>query len=148
MAELKTRATKASVTQFFDAIDDEQRRKDCRALSSIMQAVTKAKPVVWGTSIVGFGEFEYYSSRKPYQWFLAGFSPRKAALVVYLMGGRDAALLAKLGKHSMGGSCLYIKRLDDVHQPTLKKLIAGSITKLKAAMRERAKKQGRSAPTR
>ena len=144
MAELKTKATKASVKDFINAIDDEQRRKDCHALTSIMQSVTRAKPVMWGPSIVGFGEFEYYSSRKPYQWFLAGFSPRKAATVVYLMGGRDEGLLAKLGRHSMGGSCLYIKRLDDVHTPTLKKLIAGSMTKLKAAMRERAKKQGPS----
>ena len=108
MAELKTKPTTASVKAFLDTIDDDQRRKDCRTVASIMQSLTRAKPVMWGPKIVGFG-------------------PREAATVVYLLGGADKALLAKLGKHRIGGSCLYIKRLDDVHQPTLRKLIAASV---------------------
>lgn len=132
MAELKTQATKASVKDFIDAIDGDERRQDCRELAAIMQKVTRAKPVLWGTSIVGFGEMEYFNAAgKSNKWFLAGFSPRKAALTVYLMGGRDQALLDKLGKHSMSGSCLLIKKLDDVHRPTLEKLIATSLKRVK-----------------
>jgi hypothetical protein len=129
VAELKTKPTTASVKAFLDQIDDDQRRKDCRTVAAIMQSVTRAKPVMWGPKIVGFGQFDYGRSggTATYKWFLAGFSPRAAATVVYLLGGADKALLAKLGKHKIGGSCLYIKRLDDVHQPTLRKLIAASV---------------------
>ena len=128
MAELKTKPTTASVKAFLDTIDDDQRRKDCRTVASIMRSVTGAKPVMWGPVIVGFGTFEYRrSGGESFKWFPAGFSPRKSALVVYLLGGADKALLAKLGKHSMSGSCLHIKRLEDVHLPTLHKLIATSI---------------------
>ena len=140
MSELKTQATKASVKDFIDSIDDEQRRKDCREMSAILQKVTKAKPVMWGTSIVGFGEMDYFNAAgKSNKWFLAGFSPRKAALTVYLMGGRDQALLDKLGKHSMSGSCLQLKKLDDVHRPTLQKLIATSLKRLKTIARTNKK---------
>ena len=136
MAELKTQATKASVKDFIDSIDDDQRRKDCHELAKMMQKVTKAKPVMWGTSIVGFGEMEYFNAAgKSNKWLVAGFSPRKAALTVYLIGGPDQSLLEKLGKHSMGGSCLQIKKLDDVHRPTLEKLIATSLKRLKTLAR-------------
>jgi len=138
MAELKTKATKARVKDFIDSIDGDERRKDCREIAAMLQKVTKAKPVMWGSSIVGFGEMDYFNSAgKSNKWFLAGFSPRKAALTVYLMGGRDQALLDKLGKHSMGGSCLLIKKLDDVHRPTLEKLIATSLKRLKALARKK-----------
>ena len=139
MAELKTQATKASVKDFINSLDD-QRRKDCREIAAIMQKVTKARPVMWGTSIVGFGDMDYVNAAgKSNKWFLAGFSPRKAALTVYLMGGRDQALLDKLGKHSMSGSCLQIKRLEDVHRPTLEKLIATSLKRLKTLARTKKK---------
>jgi hypothetical protein len=139
MAALKTQATKASVKDFISAIPDEQRRKDCQEIAAMMESATKAKAVMWGTSIVGFGDFEYAGSNgKSTKWFLAGFSPRKQALTLYLMGGKDQELLAQLGKASMGGSCLYIKKLDDVHRPTLRRLIAASLKQLKATARKKA----------
>jgi hypothetical protein len=133
MAELKTKATRASVTQFINAIADEGRRKDCRALVSMMTRATKAKPVMWGPAIVGFGDHEYTGSNgKPVKWFATGFSPRKSALSLYLIGGSDKALLSKLGTHSCGASCLYIKDLDAVSKPTLQKLIDTSVKSLRA----------------
>ena len=134
MAELKTQATKASVKDFIDSIDDDQRRQDCKAVAAMMQKVTGAKPKMWGTSIVGFGDFEYVNStKKPQKWFGCGFSPRKQALTLYLMGGypKDGDTAKKLGKFKTGGSCLYIKSLDDVHLPTLKTLIAQSLRRIK-----------------
>lgn len=133
MAELKTQATKASVTAFINGLDDPARRADCKALVAMMRKATNAKPVMWGPAIIGFGDHEYVgASGKPTKWFKAGFSPRKAALSLYLMGGKDAKLLARLGKASVSGTsmdagCLYIKRLDDVDRPTLQKLIETSV---------------------
>src|SRR6476659_2842861 len=98
MAELKTKATKASVGNFIGAIKDEARRKDCEEIVKMMTKATKAKPVMWGPAIVGFGEYEYVGSTgKSMKWFKVGFSPRKQALTFYLMGGKDEKLLAKLG---------------------------------------------------
>ena len=137
MAELKTKATNASVSAFINGIKEDGRRSDCKTLVSMMTKATKSKPKMWGPAIIGFGDHEYFgASGKPTKWFLAGFSPRKAALSLYLMGGKDKALLAKLGKSSTGGTtmsagCLYIKRLDDVHKPTLQKLIDTSVKNLK-----------------
>ncbi len=134
MAELKTKATKASVSAFINAIDDEQRRKDCKAVAAMMQKATGAKPKMWGPSIVGFGDFSYVDKAKQHhQWFQCGFSPRKQALTLYLMGGypKDPATAKKLGKFKTGGSCLYIKTLDDVHEPTLRSLIAQSLKRVK-----------------
>jgi hypothetical protein len=141
MAELKTKATKASVSQFINSIDDDQKRQDCRALVAMMTQATGAKPVMWGPAIVGFDEYEYQGSNgRKGKWFRVGFSPRKAALSLYLMGGKDEKLLAKLGPQTTGAGCLYIKRLDDVHRPTLQKLIATSVRRLGA----RATKKGRA----
>ena len=106
--------------KFIDAIEDDQRRADCKALLAMMTKATDAKPVMWGPAIVGFGDRDYFgASGKATKWFEVGFSPRKAALSLYLMGGKDQTLLAKLGPSStsgttMGAGCLYIKRLDDV----------------------------------
>jgi hypothetical protein len=138
VAELKTKATKASVPQFIDAIEDERKRADCKTLLSMMTKATKAKPVMWGPAIVGFGDHDYFgASGKATKWFEVGFSPRKAALSLYLMGGKDEELLAKLGPNSTSGTtmeagCLYIKRLDDVHKPTLQKLIDLSVKRIRA----------------
>jgi hypothetical protein len=133
MAEMKTQATKSSVTQFLNGIADEGRRADSKTLVKMMSKATNAKPVMWGPAIVGFGDHLYTgASGKATKWFQVGFSPRKQALTLYLMGGRDAALLAKLGKQSTSVSCLYIKSLDEVHQPTLQKLIAHSVKRVKA----------------
>jgi hypothetical protein len=143
MAELKTQKNKASVTQFIDTIDDEQKRKDSKALVAMMTKATKSKPVMWGPAIIGFGDHEYTgASGKPTKWFEVGFSPRKAALSLYLMGGKDAKLLAKLGPFSTSGTsmnagCLYIKRLDDVAKPTLQKLIDTSVKKVRALKKSR-----------
>lgn len=135
MAELKTKQTKESVEKFLNNIADDQRRKDCFQLLEIMKAATKAEPAMWGTSIVGFGRYEYaYKSGRALEWFLTGFSPRKQDLTLYIMGGveRYPSLMNKLGKHKTGKSCLYIKKLEDVDIPTLKQLIKQSLADLAA----------------
>jgi hypothetical protein len=135
VAELKTKPTGASVSKFIDAIEDEQRRKDCRAIAAMMRQVTKSNPTMWGSSIVGFGKFEYVDRAKQrHQWFQCGFSPRKAALTLYLMGGyaKGAESLKKLGKVKTGGGCLYIKSLDDVNAPKLRATITQSVKRIKA----------------
>ena len=134
MAELKTKASGASVSAFINAIEDDERRKDCKAIAALMQKATKSRPKMWGTSIVGFGDFEYVNSAKQTNaWFQCGFSPRKAALTLYLMGGypKDAASLKKVGKVKIGGGCLYIKSLEDVSVPALRSMIAESIKRVK-----------------
>jgi len=130
MAELKTKRNDASVDDFLNAIKDEQVRKDCWTIAEIMQKATKAKAQMWGSSIVGFGSFRYkYASGREGDWMLAAFSPRKQNITLYIWPGFDGygELMAQLGKHSGGKACIYIKRLSDVHLPTLKKLINGSV---------------------
>lgn len=133
MAELKTKQTTASVEKFLNTVSDEQRRKDCFRLVEIMKAATKAEPAMWGTSIVGFGRYQYkYKDGRALEWFLVGFAPRKQDLTLYIMPGleRYPELMKKLGKHKTGRSCLYIKRLGDVDTPTLKQLIKRSLADL------------------
>jgi len=133
MAELKTKRNDASVDDFLNAIKDEQVRKDCRAIADIMQKATKAKPQMWGSAIVGFGNRRYkYESGREIDWMLIAFSPRKQNITLYISSGFEGydELMAKLGKHSCGKGCLYIKRLSDVHLPTLEKLIKGSVKSL------------------
>ena len=130
MAELKTRKTDASVEKFIKGVKDEKRRKDCLTVLAMMKEITKANPKMWGTSIVGFGSYHYkYASGREGDWFAVGFSPRKQDLTLYLMSGvaRHPDLLKKLGKHRTGVGCLYIKSLDDVHLPTLNRLIRESV---------------------
>ena len=134
MAELKTKLTDASVDDFLNAIKDEQVRQDCWTIAGIMQKATKAKPQMWGSSIVGFGNRKYkYDSGREIDWMQIAFSPRKQNITLYL--SRDFAgsdeLLAQLGKHSCGKGCVYIKRLSDLHLPTLKKLIDESVKQQK-----------------
>jgi hypothetical protein len=129
-AELKTKKTGDSVPAFLAKIDDEEARKDCRTLVGLMEAATGAKARMWGSSIVGFGDYRYKSpaTGREGDWFQMGFSPRKAALTLYLMSGvhKHGDLLKKLGKHKTGKGCLYIKRLDDVDGAVLKRLIRES----------------------
>lgn len=135
MAEAKTKPTKQSVTEFLNKIPDAERREDCFAVTKMMQEITRSKPQMWGTSIVGFGSYHYkYASGHEGDWPLTGFSPRKQDLTLYVMMGFDKyeALMSQLGKHRKGKSCLYIKRLSDVHLPTLKKLIKTSVKDLQA----------------
>ena len=129
MSELKTKRNRASVQAFLRGIEDATRRQDCRTLVTLMKQATGEKPEMWGTSIVGFGSYHYKgASGREGDWFLAGFSPRKQNLTLYIMAGFDEydELLDKLGKYSTGKACLYIKRLEDVDQSTLKKLIRQS----------------------
>jgi hypothetical protein len=126
MAENKTQRTKASVPDFLAAIPDPQRRKDAKALAALMRQATGEKGAMWGTAIVGYGDCTYEGSGgRMVDWFPVGFSPRKAALVVYLMGGlkADADLLPKLGRHKVGGGCLYLDRFDEVDLQVLTRLI-------------------------
>ena len=130
MAELKTQKTAASVSSFLSAIKDDQVRKDCKTIAGIMQKATKARPAMWGSSIVGFGTLNYtYASGREVEWMMTGFSPRKQNITLYIMAGFDKYddLMAKLGTYSCGKSCLYIKRLSDVHVPTLTKLVESSV---------------------
>lgn len=129
MAENKTQRTTASVAAFMDSIDDPQRQRDARALAALMRKATGEKPAMWGTSIVGFGSTTYQGSGgRTVDWFPVGFSPRKAALVLYLMGGlkANAGLLKELGPHKIGGGCLYLRRLDEIDAKVLMRLIKRS----------------------
>ena len=126
--ELKTKKNKASVAAFLNTVDDPQKRKDAKAVDKMMRDISGHKPKMWGTSIVGYGDWHYKSaSGREGDWMALGFSPRKANLTLYIMPGYQfddmQNLLDKLGPHKTGKSCLYIKRLDDVHLPTLKKII-------------------------
>ena len=130
MAELKTQKTRASVAKFIASIEDDKRRKDSRAVLEMMKEITGEKPEMWGPAIVGFGSYHYtYASGREGDWFLTGFSPRKQALTLYIMSGfsKYDALLKKLGKFKAGKACLYIKKLEDVHLPTLEELIRRSV---------------------
>ena len=129
MAEIKTQRTKASVAEFLSAIKDPQRQRDAKALAALMRKATGERPAMWGTAIVGYGQCTYEGSRgRTVDWFPVGFSPRKEALVLYLMGGlkANAKLLAKLGPHKVGGGCLYVKRFDEVDTSVLTRIIKSS----------------------
>ncbi len=135
MAELKTKINDASVEVFLNSVDDEAKRQDAFTILEMMQAVTGAEAKMWGSTIVGFGSYHYkYASGQEGDWMLAGFSPRKQNLTLYITGGFEphAAIMAKLGKHSCGKGCLYIKKLKDVDQAALRELIAASIAHMQA----------------
>jgi len=130
MAEQKTKPTGASVEKFLNQVADETRRADCFRIVTIMQDITGEEPKMWGPSIVGFGTFHYkYASGQQGDWPVAAFSPRKQDLTIYIMPGfaEYSDLMKQLGKYRNAKSCLYIKRLSDVHVPTLKKLIRQSV---------------------
>jgi hypothetical protein len=128
MTELKTQKNKAGVLEFLKKNPDPIQKQDALALLEMMKEITGEKPVMWGEAMVGFGEYHYKSEKSSQEgdWPLTAFSPRKQNLTVYIMAGFKGheALLKKLGKYKIsGGSCLYIKRLPDIHLPTLKKII-------------------------
>lgn len=129
MADNKTQPTDASVREFLDGVENETRRADAKQVLELMREVTGEEPRMWGPSIVGFGAYRYrYESGREGDWFLAGFSPRKSNLVVYIMSGfpRHAELMERLGKHRTGKSCLYINRLEDVDLNVLRELVRRS----------------------
>ena len=130
MAENKTKPTAVSVAAFLEACTDEARRTDAKALAKLMQKVTGKEPTMWGPSIIGFGNYHYvYESGREGDNLVVGFSPRKAANVLYGAIGFDGAeaLLAKLGKHTTGKGCLYIKKLADVDMKVLETLVETAV---------------------
>jgi hypothetical protein len=134
MAELKTKANQASVEDFLNSIPDEKKRKDAFAVLELMQEVAKEKPIMWGSSIVGFGSYHYkYASGHEGDSCLIGFSPRKQDLTIYINTGFEAhkELMEQLGKYKTGKVCLYVKKLDDIKLPVLKKLVKASFTQMK-----------------
>lgn len=136
MAENKTKATTKSVPEFLEQIEDPKRRADCMTVTGIMERLTGSKPRMWGDSIVGFGDYRYkYASGREGDWFLAGFSPRKQNLTIYIMGYLEyyTELLEGLGKFKHGKGCLYIKKLEDIDLKTLESLISTSIERLKSS---------------
>ena len=130
MAELKTKRNKGDVTAFLNGVPDDGKRRDLFDILELMKKVTGEEPEMWGESIVGFGSYHYkYASGREGDWFLVGFSPRVQNLTLYIMSGFDEYdnLLSKLGKHSTGKSCLYIKKLEDVNTDVLKDLVKQSV---------------------
>jgi hypothetical protein len=126
----KTTPTADSVADFLDRLDDPQKRADSEALVGLMQDVTGHAPTMWGPSIVGFGNVHYrYESGREGDTFVVGFSPRKQNLTLYLPGYLDsfAELLSKLGKHTTGKGCLYLKRLSDADPGVLRELLETSV---------------------
>jgi len=130
MADLKTKVNDASVDEFLEGFP-EDKRKDCYKLLDMMKAATNNEPKMWGTSIIGFGDYHYeYKSGRAGDFFLAGFSPRKQNLTLYIHSGFDeyGSLLERLGKYKTGKACLYIKKLDDVNMQVLQEIVTKSVT--------------------
>ena len=134
MADNKTLKTSASVDEFLAAVPNRRRREDGHALLDMMTEITGLEPAMWGPSIVGFGEYHYrYESGREGDMPLTGFSPRSRSLSLYIMSGFDGyeELLADLGRHKTGVSCLYINKLDDVDVEVLRELITKSYHHMK-----------------
>ena len=134
MGELKTKRNDASVDSFLKKISDADRRQDCMTVLQIMRKATRTEPKMWGTSIVGFGSYQYkYASGREGEWSLVGVAPRKGDLSLYIMPGFDryGHLLSKLGKHKTGKSCLYIKRLSDLDLKVLQEIVTASVEAMK-----------------
>lgn len=126
----KTRPTGSDVDAFLESVPDERRRADARTVCRLLQEVSGEQPAMWGPSMVGFGSVHLrYASGRELDWPVVAFSPRKAATTVYLMEGFEerAELLARLGKHTTGKSCLYLKRLSDVDLDVLRELVAETV---------------------
>jgi hypothetical protein len=138
MAELKTKPHKGSVAAFIEGIPDDRKRRDAASLLKMMQEITGERAVMWGPRIVGFGKYHYRSaSGREGDWFLTAFSPNKQNLSLYIMAGFEkyGELLERLGRHSLGKGCLYIRSLEDVHLPTLKTLVKKSVAHMKKSDR-------------
>ena len=131
VAEIKTKPTTSSVSDYIANIADEQKRKDSEVILQLMEKPTKEKPKMWGSSMIGFGDKRYKSPQtgREVDWFIIGFAPRKANLSLHLAINlsKHAADLEKLGKHKTGVGCLYINKLSDVDLKVLEKLIAAAV---------------------
>ena len=126
MSKIKTRPTGADVTAFLDSVAEERRRAEGHAMRSLMERVSGEKATMWGPSMVGFGAQPYTNTTGTNDWFVVGFSPRKAAMTIYGIHDSYAApdpLLDALGPHTTGKSCVYVKRLDQVDQDVLEQLV-------------------------
>ena len=135
MAALKTQENDASVTDYLETVQPERRRRESLVLLEMMRRVTGCAPRMWGSSIVGFGRYRYtYDSGHAGEWFVTGFAPRKQAMTVYVMPGfgRYDALMARLGKHKTGKSCLYINKLEDIDEAVLEELVRRGYADMKA----------------
>ncbi len=135
MADNKTKPTKSNVTAFMKGIENPDMRRDARKVSAMMRKATGSRARMWGANIVGFGEYHYkYDSGREGDFMITGFSPRKQALTLYVIPGFKPfeSLMKKLGKYKTGKSCLYIKRLSDVDESALEKLIAGSVKHMRS----------------
>lgn len=133
MAQNKTQPQKSDVAAFLDAVEPERRRVDARALDRLFRQVTGYAPVMWGPSIIGYGRYHYrYESGREGDYLATGFSPRKANLVVYIMPGYTdfSRILARLGKHKLGKSCLYLNKLSDVDMDVLAELVRAGLADL------------------
>ena len=129
MADIQTKVTEASVEEFLNTVEGEQKRKDSFEILKIMKQVTKQEPKMWGPAIIGFGSYHYkYESGREGDMPQIAFSPRKQNITLYIGVGDDSdnPLLKKLGKYTTGKVCLYIKKLADVDRSVLQELIAGS----------------------
>lgn len=138
MAELKTKPNNQSVEQFLNKIEDAQKRADCFRLKELMEKLTNSQARMWGDSIVGFGDYRYtYATGREGDWFLTGFSPRKQNLSIYLMGGMDLShpFFAQQARIKTSKGCLYLKKLDDVAEDQLEKLLADNIDRLRQTSR-------------
>ncbi|WP_269531710.1 DUF1801 domain-containing protein [Chitinimonas sp. BJYL2] len=133
MAENKTQPTGQDIADFLDAITDPARQADCRTLAELMQRLTGWAPEIWRGNMVGYGRYRYrYASGHGGECFVTGFSPRKQDLTVYIMPGYAdfEAILARLGKHKMGKSCLYLKSLAQVDMAVLEELIVAGLARM------------------
>jgi hypothetical protein len=134
MSDLKTKPTSESVEAYLHRIEPEKKREDSFAILKLMQEATGEAPQMWGESIVGFGRYRYkYASGQEGEWPLTGFAPRKQNITLYIMSGFESydELMSKLGKHTTGKACLYIKKLEDVDQNILRQLISESVAHMK-----------------
>ncbi len=134
MAALKTQPTSQSVSDFLSTVEDKKMRAECRVVAKMMREATGKRARMWGTSIVGFGSYDYkYSSGREGSWPIVGYSPRSKNLSIYIMPGfsKFDKLMGQLGNYKTGKSCLYIKTLDDVDQKKLQALIDGSVKLMK-----------------
>jgi hypothetical protein len=130
MVELKTTPNDRKVEAFLNTVEDEKKRQDSFTILNLMQEATGEKPVMWGDSIIGFGNYHYkYKRGREGDWFVTGFSPRKQNLTLYIMPGfgHYDALLSKLGKYKTGKACLYIKKIEDVDLDALSQLVTASV---------------------
>jgi hypothetical protein len=130
MAELKTQKNDQSVEDYINSVQDEGKRQDCWTVLAMMERLSHEKPAMWGSSIVGFGDYHYKgASGREGDWFVIGFSPRKQALTLYFSFGFNglSGLLDNLGKFKTGVGCLYIKRLTDIDLGTLEQLIQATV---------------------